>query len=471
MLEGWVAFGSEIEFGIEVRKQPEGQNLTARRILENFFVISKETGAFGLNSTVSKDMTPTYPSINPGRIMRDNGSMIYLDQLGHPEAASYECATLDDLVLAEESSRMTLHAMNSWMRMAMGVDSLIFANNTDHHISKDTKAVNTFAHHLNIATNGRVDSKDQLLPFLACLQVITGSGMFLTDDLISKYGKDFVLSPRAMAVNSIFNNRLLVGGSADLLMDGKDSRNVMHVASLDTNMDPFPLKFGAGATILATKLVESGWRFGYPVDKLGEIAGNFHDISLAKIGHWFYRTSERTLKATSVLRIYFEAAQRMFGGVQDADTQWVFKQASRLLDALDKDPLSLKELDWVRKLHLAEEMGFMGSAKERVEFDRSYHLVDPKQNVYAVKVRNWSDDPAVVRAQNEPPKNTRALGRSKVVIDLSGRVKDKPTLQLPTIDWDKISGGKLTLRMPNPLKTYRDEASAYLANYEAQRLV
>lgn len=464
MLEEGVAFGSEIEFGIEVRQQPRGQNLTARQILENFFVVSEETGAFGLNSTSGKTMTPAGPSINPGRILRENGSMVYLDQFGHPEAASYECATLDDLVLAEESSRMALHAINSWMRMAMGVDALVFANNTDHHQNHSTKAVNTFAHHFSIGTNGKVESKDQLLPFLASIQIITGSGMFLTNDLKTRYGKDFALSPRAMAV-SIGNNGLRVGHSTSLLINGKDGRSVLHIAGLDTNIDPFPIKFAAGATVLATKLVEAGWRFGYPLGDHARIVNNFRGISLEEPGDWVYHTQDQILKATDVLRIYFEAARKMFGSGEDEDTKWVFAKAPGLLDTLDKDPLSLKELDWVRKQHFADDFGFRGNPKDLVDLDRSYHCIDPKQNVYAMKVRNWSSDTAVIRAQSEAPRNTRAFGRSMVIKELSKRAKQNAGLQLPTFDWDKISRGDYVLDTPNPLTTYAKEATDYLAKY------
>lgn len=254
--------------------------------------------------------------------------------------------------------------------------------------------------------------------------------MFFTDGLTSKYGKDFALSPRAMSINPS-GGGLRVGGSASLLLDKVDSRTVMHIASLDTKMQ----------------------------------ADNLRDISLAEPGKWIYRTPAQILKATNVLRIYFEAAQRMFGETSDQDTKWVFDQADRLVDDLDKDPLSLDELEWVKKRHLADKMGFMGSAKERVEFDRSWHCIDPMQSVYAVKVRNWSADSAVVRAQNEPPKNTRAVGRSKIVIDLTKRTKQKSDLRLPIIDWDKISRGDHVLQMPNPLKTYEQEADEYLAKY------
>ena len=92
--------------------------------------------------------------------------------------------------------------------------------------------------------------------------------------------------------------------------------------------------------------------------------------------------------------------------------------------------------------------------------DLEYHNIDASKSLYGALVdsgemRTEVDDLAVLDAMTDPPQNTRALGRSKLVAKAIKRGRLEPYI----IDWSGVVfGRKEYIEMPDPFKTY-EEAS------------
>jgi proteasome accessory factor A len=145
-----------------------------------------------------------------------------------------------------------------------------------------------------------------------------------------------------------------------------------------------------------------------------------------------------------------------------------------LLDALESYPMSLADrLDWVAKRSLLDtymaEEGVGWDDDVLHSLDLEYHNVNPETGLYygleqdGLMRRIVSDDD-VRKAVTEPPRDTRALGRSMMI-----RALQSSRSAQYAIDWDAVYLDRSRyVELRNPFETYTREAKALAAELAAE---
>ncbi len=372
-----------------------------------------------------------------------NGGRLYLDS-GHLEYASPECRTLEDLIAAEVAGdRMLSSAVE-----LLGQQGSVFfiKNNTDHF-------GHTFGYHENYCLRVSPRSRDMvegLLPFLVTRQIFAGAGMVMP---VRRSGRGrggeatdtaYQLSQRAAFVSVDVSHRVRFGGRPILnlrdepLAGGLYRR--LHIIIGDANRSEYTTALKIGTTALVAQLLELGWDPGL---ELENPVHALKDISRNTRGGWTARFVDRgTMPAVDVQRLYLHEATRNFFG-RDPDTDWVLRNWAQVINGLELDPLRLDgHLDWVTKWHqlnaFAEQSPQGWEDPQLIKVDLAYHHVEPQTSLYeSLRKRNrvstLVDEQRIERAVTEPPPNTRAVGRSRVIRALADAQADT------AIRWDLIS--------------------------------
>ncbi len=372
-----------------------------------------------------------------------NGGRLYLDS-GHLEYASPECRTLDDLIAAEVAGDRIL----SGAVARLGQEGSVFfiKNNTDHF-------GHTFGYHENYCLRVSPRSRDMvegLLPFLVTRQIFAGAGMVVPARRTgrSRGGEatdtPYHLSQRAAFVSVDVSHRVRFGGRPILnlrdepLAGGLYRR--LHIIIGDANRSEYTTALKIGTTAIVAQLLELGWDPGLELENPVQA---LRDISRNTRGGWTARFVDRgTLPAVEVQRVYLHEATRQFLG-RDQDTDWVLRNWAQVINGLELDPLRLDgHLDWVTKWHqlnaFAEQSPQGWADPQLIKVDLAYHHVEPRTSLYeSLRKRNrvstLVDEQRIERAITEPPPDTRAVGRSRVIRALADARADT------AIRWDLIS--------------------------------
>lgn len=372
-----------------------------------------------------------------------NGGRLYLDS-GHLEYASPECRTLDDLIAAEVAGDRIL----SGAVARLGQEGSVFfiKNNTDHF-------GHTFGYHENYCLRVSPRSRDMvegLLPFLVTRQIFAGAGMVVPARRTgrSRGGEatdtPYHLSQRAAFVSVDVSHRVRFGGRPILnlrdepLAGGLYRR--LHIIIGDANRSEYTTALKIGTTAIVAQLLELGWDPGLELENPVQA---LRDISRNTRGGWTARFVDRgTLPAVEVQRVYLHEATRQFLG-RDRDTDWVLRNWAQVINGLELDPLRLDgHLDWVTKWHqlnaFAEQSPQGWADPQLIKVDLAYHHVEPRTSLYeSLRKRNrvstLVDEQRIERAVTEPPPDTRAVGRSRVIRALADARADT------AIRWDLIS--------------------------------
>ena len=91
-----------------------------------------------------------------------------------------------------------------------------------------------------------------------------------------------------------------------------------------------------------------------------------------------------------------------------------------------------------------------------ISVDLEYHNIDPEKSLFHAwqemgKTRRVLDDVDIVMAMTDPPQDTRAKGRSKLVEHVLSR--KAPRFYL--FDWNGVALDRHTyVEMPDPFETY-----------------
>ena len=176
--------------------------------------------------------------------------------------------------------------------------------------------------------------------------------------------------------------------------------------------------------------------------------------------------SGRTISAIDLQREYLKPAQKYLKG-KDEETDWILAQWELVLDALERDHLSLTDrVDWVAKKWLLQT--FMES--EQLDWndpwleslDLEYHNIDQQKGLYYELERKGAmqritTDGQIRKAIKSAPNNTRAKARAHILRELFRR-------KMPyIIDWDLIhSNFGESFNMKDPFETYDEEVSSFL---------
>ena len=368
------------------------------------------------------------PLIKMGRstnVYWRNGGRIYLDVGAHPEFATAECDTIEDILLQVRAGQELFADMcvlgNEHLEKE-GIPGTIhmFSNNEDAE-------GNSFGCHENylLRRSRRFrEVADALVSFFVTRQVVTGSGH------IHREGEPRMgYSPRAAHMDDAVSSattrsRPIINTRDEPLADAGEYRR-LHVIVGDTNVSESSTAVKVVMTHLILSAVENGVRIAdlalkEPMEAIREIddhIGANPKIELED-GRWM-----------TPVEIQRELKQRALAVVDQSDAD---KLTTRMLDLWDRaldavesgDYSSIDtELDWAIKKRLIDRFVERSGARlddPRVaRLDLAYHDITgnslQKRLEGAAQMVRLTDPKKVERAKSIPPQTTRAHVRGNLI--------------------------------------------------------
>jgi proteasome accessory factor A len=427
--------GLETEYGCLV--QPPAEALEVLPRIRDWLFENQRYGLIDLHARGWDE-----PAGNGGFLF--NGGRVYLD-MGHLEYCTPECVSALDVVRYDRAGDLLLlEALR-----ALGLASRVgfFRNNVDHYTGA------TFGCHENYSIQRTVPltkkNRLSLLAFLTLRVLFTGAGrvgagrpdFVVGEDLAGAEAVPFQISQRAdFIVNDCFewiqHNRAIINLRDEPLADAQRFRR-LHLILGDTNVLPSALFLKIGATRLVLDLLEAD---ELPALALADPVAALRLLSRTPDPPWRVPLADgRTADALALAGLYCQKAKQLFGG-RDAETDALLALWTRVLEALATDPESLVGLiDWVSKRYLLGQF----LARQGLDWDHpwlksqdlEFHHIDPNRSfgLALAQPNGFWDPTGLDRAQREPPGNSRACARSR----LMRKIQDRASSYF--VDWQEVS--------------------------------
>lgn len=374
-------------------------------------------------------------------VFLENGARFYLDVGSHPEYATPECDSIQDVVTHDKAGEKILdHLVHSAERRLREEGNrgviYLFKNNTD-------SAGNSYGCHENYLTNRRDDFNyytEVLIPFLITRQIYAGAGKILQ----TARGPIFCLSQRAEHVwegvsSATTRSRPIINTRDEPHADAEYFRR-LHVIVGDSNMSEYATFLKVGVMSIMLTLLEdpavtlTDFTLENPIRAIREIS---HDITCTRK---IRLISGREMTALDIQSQYLEKAQKydVEHGFNEME-QKALKMWQYSLEGIEKDPLSLdRECDWVIKHKVVE--AFM--ARENLSLsdpkvsllDLQYHDISRERGIFyrmqnkGLVERICSDEEIEVAMDNAPT-TTRAFLRGEFIKKAKEKHRDF------TVDW------------------------------------
>src|SRR5213080_2959913 len=279
-----------------------------------------------------------------------NGARLYLDVGSHPEYATPECDSVDELVVHDKAGERILEGLlvDAERRLreeGIAGDIYLFKNNTD-------SAGNSYGCHENylVGRHGEFSRlADVLIPFLVTRQIVCGAGKVLQ----TPRGAVYCVSQRAEHIwegvsSATTRSRPIINTRDEPHADAERYRR-LHVIVGDSNMNEATTLLKVGSAELVLRMIEHGVTFRdltleNPIRAIREIS---HDL-----------TGTRPVRLAngremSALEIQTEYHNRAVEFVDREGASPVHRQMLELweeaLKCLEQQDLGLidREIDWV----------------------------------------------------------------------------------------------------------------------------
>ncbi|PHX61272.1 MAG: Pup--protein ligase [Actinobacteria bacterium] len=372
-----------------------------------------------------------------------NGSRLYLDVGSHPEYATAECDSIEQLVVHDRAGERILEGLVADAQQRLhdeGItgDIYLFKNNTD-------SAGNSYGCHENylIERHGEFGKMaDQLIPFLVSRQIIAGAGKVLQ----TPRGAQYCLSQRADHIwegvsSATTRSRPIINTRDEPHADAELYRR-LHVIVGDSNMSEVTTLLKVGTADLVLRMIESGvvmrdMSLENPIRAIREMSRDLTGRKTVKL------STGRELSALDIQWEYYEKAADFAdrrGLATDITISRVLELWGRALKAIEGDDLSLidREIDWAVKLRLLER--YMAkhdltlAAPRIAQLDLAYHDISRNRGLFSIMeqrglVDRVSRDIDVFAAKSIPPQTTRAKLRGDFVRRAQEKHRDF------TVDW------------------------------------
>ena len=354
-----------------------------------------------------------------------NGSRLYLDVGSHPEYATAECDSVQQLITHDRAGERILEGLcvDAEQRLreeGIAGDIYLFKNNTD-------SAGNSYGCHENFLVDRSTDFlalAEGFIPFLISRQIITGAGKVLN----TPRGARYCVSQRADHIwegvsSAPTRSRPIINTRDEPHCDPERYRR-LHVIVGDANMSEVATFLKLATTAIVLSMIEDGVMPSHlelesPVEDVRRIS---HDPSLtatvALVGGRRVRALEVQWDLLAAAR---EWAQRYglesVGG--DAVGSLALDEWERVLHGLETDPDSVADtVDWVAKQRLvtayAQRHGLEPRHPRLRAIDLQYHDLRPDRGLAArAGLRRLTEDSQVAAAMHEPPDSTRAYFRGR----------------------------------------------------------
>ena len=450
-------FGVETEFGCLVMDDDLGRPEDVVEAIKDHLFFERKIGAIDYHAR--DDVFE--PSQSGGFLC--NGARLYVDAVGsHLEYATAECRSLKDLVANDRAGqRLIVQAIKDLQLQ----DSVSIYNNSIDHFGG-----HTFGCHENYLVqateelmNGNVNF---LVPFLVTRQIYAGvgrvGGHILYEGTAPSFKQmdenpvdyiwvshvygvmadpivKFQLSQRAdhilkTVASRVRFNRALINPKWET-MYSQNGMTRLHILFGEANQNEYAYALKIGTTLLAIRLCEAGL-----IDAsylLANPLGAIRDISRDESYRWEVEMIDGSVSsAIKVQRMFLEAAECLAG--ESEQTDWILTEWKATLDQLEIDPMVMDDrLDWVAKRKICEqyiaEEGVDWSDDSLHSVDLEYHNIDPAQSLfYGLTPRRMIKEVELMVAQTDPPLDTRAYGRGKLVEMVTKR-KGSP---IYVFDWN-----------------------------------
>ena len=361
----------------------------------------------------------------------------------HPEYATPECDSVDDLVVHDKAGERIVGDLVSDAQERLAEEGLagtifVFKNNTD-------SAGNSYGCHENFLlsrTGSFQDISDTLLPFLVSRQLVCGAGKVVA----GTRGARYALSQRAEHIwegvsSATTRSRPIINTRDEPHADAEKYRR-LHVIVGDSNMSETTTLLKVGSADLILQMIEAGvvirdLTLENPIRSIREMS---YDIT----GRRTVRLANgREVSALDLQRTYVEAARAfaeregllehpVHGPVLDLWERTVLAVESGDLASIET------EIDWVIKrrllLRYADKHGLSLDDPRIAQLDLAYHDIDPSRGLFYAAQRaglaaRTTDDASVQTAMMTPPQTTRAKLRGDFVKAAQEHRRDF------TVDW------------------------------------
>lgn len=476
-------FGIETEFGCLVQADAMSPE-SAVEIIKDYVFDDLKLGVLDLHSR-----DEVFEPAGSGGFLR-NGARFYIDAVGsHLEYATAECRNLDDVVANDRAGhRIIVRAIKE-----LGLEDVVsvYNNSIDHF------GGHTFGCHENYLVQMTEEfftsEVQKLYPFLVTRQIFSGvgrvGGHILAEggqpgyDQMSQNPIDYIwvsqvynvfsddsvpfqLSQRAdhiirTVASRVRFNRAIINPKWEHFY-AHEGKHRLHILFGESNQNEFAYKLKIGTTCLVLRLLEDKL-LDHKMDLLMPLVA-LREVSRDQSYQWVVELENGgSIGAVDLQRKYLALAERYRG--DGADTDWVLDHWAAILDGLEKDPMALGDrLDWVAKKQIVdmyrEEAGLEACDDALHSVDLEYHNINPDLSLF----HGWQQDGRtkrvltdldIVEATLEPPQNTRALGRSKVV----QKILEKGVSARYVVDWSSVIYGRNEyFDLSDPFETYASAA-------------
>ncbi len=474
-------FGVETEFGCLVSDETLGTPEAAVEMIKDTIFYEFRLGAIDLHAR--DDVFE--PAASGGFLM--NGARLYIDAVGsHLEYATAECRKLKDLVANDRAGQRQIVRAIKEMGMEDAID--VYNNSVDHF------GGHTFGCHENYLVRADDDflngAVHNLYPFLVTRQIFAGvgrvGGHILTVGgrpsyqevaenpidyiwvshvygVVPDHSVKFQLSQRADHIlktiaSRVRFNRALINPKWETFYS-HEGMTRLHLLFGEGNQNEYAYALKVGTTAMVLRACEE---YRVPQDLiLEEPLIALREVSRDETYKWPVELHRGgTIGAIDLQRRYLKVCQDAYAG-ESEQGDWVLREWESVLDGLEKDPMSMGDrIDWVAKYHIVnqyrEEEGLDWDDDALHSVDLEYHNIDPEKSLFHAyqemgNTRRTLDDLDIVDAMTDPPQDTRAKGRAKLVEQVLARKKAKFYM----FDWNGVMLDRHThVEMPDPFNTY-----------------
>jgi proteasome accessory factor A len=469
--------GTETEFGITIRNQPDFNPVLASSLVINSYAGARariqwsydeetpgrDARGFGYEPQPTVDLDTGLVNVVLG-----NGARLYVDH-AHPEYSTPECYDALEGALYDKAGElvmdMAVRAAGETLRP--GERLMVHKNNSDGK-------GNSYGAHENYLLARAVPFGDvvaHMTPFFVSRQIFTGSGKVGSEN--GRPGVPYQITQRAdffeeeVGLETTLKRPIVNTRDEPHAEPGRYRR--LHVIIGDATMSEEQTFLKLGSTALVLAALEAGALpdpivLDRPVDAVWQVS---HDASLRRS---IDLADGSTATALELQWRYLEwiSAYAETAGLTPVEER-VVGLWEETLEVLEREPLDAADrLDWVAKLRLLlgyqERDGLDWTDPKMRLLDLQYHDVDPRRGLYhrlvrAGAMRTLFRDDEVARAAAEPPERTRAYFR--------GRCIDRYGDAIVAANWDSLVfdvGEEPLKRVPmmEPLRGGKDRVAHLL---------
>ena len=322
-------------------------------------------------------------------VFLENGARLYLDVGSHPEYATPECDSIEDLVAHDKAGERILESLLASAEQRLREEGIrgivyLFKNNTD-------SAGNSYGCHENYLTSRRDDFghyAEVLIPFFVSRQIFAGAGKVLN----TARGATYCISQRAEHIwegvsSATTRSRPIINTRDEPHADAERFRR-LHVIVGDSNMSEYATFLKMGSTSILLRMLEDpgvvlrDMTLDNPIRAIREIS---HDPTCRRRVRL---ENGRELSALDIQKEYLGRALRYSEsrGLSPLEEQ-ALKMWEHCLTKIEVDPLLLdREVDWVIKHRMIEayrDRHQLPLSHPKVALlDLQYHDVNRERGLY-----------------------------------------------------------------------------------------